>query len=226
MFQYHQSLILHLTFRTRADLALMVEFLGMATAAHISDLPTKWQFETTNDFQIRAMSLEIGDTWTKRENTSIQRFLSCFFGKSQFRKIRQPSELPGVRSLMQFALRWHEARDPRGCTESPGFEQRLKGPAFWLYTEGHWRAPWKLEKNGDLWWVGRPKSETKITNFEENPKSKIRSQAWRCRISTAMNVSFVQGPGSNRHTTTTTGITTGCQEAKYQRHNLDQVGWC
>ena len=45
------------------------------------------------------MSLEIGDTWTKRENSSIQRFLSCFFGKPKFLKIRQPSELPGVRSL-------------------------------------------------------------------------------------------------------------------------------
>ena len=57
-----------------------------------------------------------------------------------------------------------------------------------------------MQTFGDLWWVGRPNSETKIiTNFKENPKSKIPSQAWRCRISKAMNVSFVQGPGSNRH---------------------------
>ena len=34
-------------------------------------------------------------------------------------------------------------------------------------------------------------------------------------------LSFVQGPGSNRHTT---GITTGCQEAKYQRHNWIKLG--
>ena len=51
------------------------------------------------------MSLEIGDTWTKRENSSIQRFLSCIFGKPQFLKIRQPSELPGVRSLHHSGMR-------------------------------------------------------------------------------------------------------------------------
>ena len=52
------------------------------------------------------MSLEIGDTWTKRENSSIQRFLSCFFfGKPQFLKICQPSELPGVRSLHHGGMR-------------------------------------------------------------------------------------------------------------------------
>ena len=41
---------------------------------------------------------------------------------------QKASELP------QFASRWHEARDPRGGTESNGFQQRPKGPAFWLYT--------------------------------------------------------------------------------------------
>ena len=120
----------------------------------------------------------------------------------------------------QFASQWHEARDQRGCTDCP---------AFWLYTNQvkdivqHQLEKWiKMQTFGDFWWLGRPNSETKIiTNFKENPKSKIWSQAWRCRISTAMNVSFVQGPGSNRHTT---GITTGCQEAKYQSHNLNKLG--
>ena len=41
-------------------------------------------------------------------------------------------------------------------------------------------------------------------------------------IANSLPSSSVEGPGSNRHTT---GITAGCQEAKYQRHNLDQVGW-
>ena len=133
------------------------------------------------------MSLEIGDTWTKRENSSIQRFLSCFFGKPQFLKIRQPSELPGVRSL-------HHG-DMRQETSVAVLMAQLSGCALTKWrtlNSTNLKNGQKRRHLGDLWWVGRPKSETKIITTSRkirSRKSEVKladaefQQRWMCRLS-------------------------------------------
>lgn len=109
----------------------------------------------------------------------IQRLLSCFFGKPQFLKIHQPSELPGVRSLHHGGMRQETPVAVLNHLDlNNGPKAQLSG-----CTQTKWRilssTNLKMETFGDLW-VGKPKSETKIIrNLKDNSKS---SKVWRCRI--------------------------------------------
>ena len=176
MFQYHHALILHLTFRTRADLAWMVEFLGMATAAHISDLPTKWQLKPPTMFKLMRCHWKL-ETRGQRGKTLLSNvFCHVFLGSRNF-------------------LRFASHQSYQGCavciTVAWG-----KRPA-WLYwwpsflvvhqpNEGHWTAPtWKMDKHADIWWF-MTSWETKFWNQNhhkiqgksevENPKSSLQMQ--------------------------------------------------